>query len=69
MKKQAPQPRTVAHYKKAGNPDSVRREVLAEILARELVRQGFERLTGFRTVCRLRTDGKIWLEIVREPVA
>ena len=69
MIKRASNTNTVAPYKKAGKLDSVRTEALAEILARELIRHGFERLTGIRLLCRLRPDGKIWLEIPKEPVA
>jgi len=36
---------------------------------REAVRQAFRAGTGLRTVERIRPDGKIGLEIVKEPVA
>ena len=67
--KRTVQPRTVAPYKKAGDRDSLKISLLAQLLAREAVRQAVFDLTGIWLVDRLRTDGKIGLEIPREPVA
>ena len=64
--KSAFQPRTVAPYKKAGEHDSLKRRLIAQYIARALVRQAFFDLTGYRTDTRLREDGKLWLEIRKE---
>lgn len=67
--KRAVQLPTVAPIKKAAPGDSLKAQLLGEMLAREAVSQAFRAGTGLRTVERIRPDGKIGLEIVRELVA
>jgi hypothetical protein len=55
--------------KKTDARAALRAEIFGELLIREAVRQVFFERTGFRTIPRIRPNGKIGLEIVREPVA
>ena len=53
---------------KSAERDAIKAQLLGELLAREAVRQAFFSLTGLRTVERIRPNGKIGLEIIKEPV-